>query len=158
MHFSSMCLYSTTDEALVFQVCTLGVWPNWPAQHECLYSPDLPWYPHMWLHQSAPHLHVIFPIYALNFLLLRPFIAIQHTFYAEPRITQLSVSGALLWFNSLRFDLVSQSFSEKKALSMVVPVHWTCPSKQHLISTLLFACGSGCQLSLSDWQLAFECY
>lgn len=42
---------------------------------------------HVWLHQSAPHLHVIFPIYALNFMLLQPFIAIQHKCYAEPRIT-----------------------------------------------------------------------
>lgn len=42
---------------------------------------------HVWLHQSAPHLHVIFPIYALNFMLLQPFIAIQHKCYAGPRIT-----------------------------------------------------------------------
>lgn len=42
---------------------------------------------HVWLHQSTPHLHVIFPIYALNFMLLQPFIAIQHKSYAEPRIT-----------------------------------------------------------------------
>lgn len=42
---------------------------------------------HVWLHQSAQYLHVIFPIYALNFMLLQPFIAIQHKSYAEPRIT-----------------------------------------------------------------------
>lgn len=36
---SLACLYSTTKWG---PGVPLGVWPNWPAQHECVCSPDLP--------------------------------------------------------------------------------------------------------------------
>lgn len=61
--------------------------PNDPRNMSVYVALTCPEILHVWLHQSAPHLRVIFPIYALNFMLLQPFIAIQHKCYVEPRIT-----------------------------------------------------------------------